>query len=231
MLINYSIPIAPLQEIHNGVRPQKSYLKERTTCRPGPKPKPLNERSYKPPKPIRRIQRSYSRERKIDVIMFREHHRIQSIDPDTGLLVYKPPTLEQVAEFWKIPYETIRDWWKRRETIIQTKVGGRQLRTTWICTWLDMEKKLYAKFVQRRAEGIIVRRSWFRRESKKLWKETYLNNSSRTTTILFVFSNSWFQGFCRRFDITLQAITRQVRALLYFKLFYILIVIGFKASR
>src|SRR5450432_4089664 len=104
--------MAPLQEIHNGVRPRKSYLKERTNCRPGPKPKPLSERSYKPPKPIRRIQRSYSRERKIEVIMFREHHRIQSIDPDTGLPVYKPPTLEQVAEFWMIPYGTVRDWWE-----------------------------------------------------------------------------------------------------------------------
>ena len=91
--------------------------------------------------------------------MFREHHRIQSIDLDTGLPVYKPPTLEQVAEFWMIPYGTIRDWWKIRETIIQTRVGGRQLRTTWICMWPEMEKELYTKFVQRRAEGIIVRRS------------------------------------------------------------------------
>jgi Tc5 transposase DNA-binding domain len=75
--------------------------------------------------------------------------------------------------------------------------------------WPEMEKKLYTKFVQRRAVGIIVRRGWFRRESRKLWVETYSGKP-----MLFVFSNSWFQGFCQQFDITLRAITRQVRALL-----------------
>jgi hypothetical protein len=94
--------MAPLEEIHNGVKPQKSYLKERTNCCSSPKPKPLNEQPYKPLKPIQRIQRSYSRERKIDIILFQEHHRIQSIDLDTGLLVYKPLTFEQMSAFWKV---------------------------------------------------------------------------------------------------------------------------------
>jgi hypothetical protein len=151
--------MAPLEEIHNGVKPQNSYLKERTNCRPGPKPKPLDERPYKPPKPIQRIQRSYSRERKIDIILFREHHRIQSIDLDTSLLVYKPPTFEQISAFWKVPEANIRRWWNNQETIIKSKGGTRQVCTTWICTWPDMEKQLYTKFVQRRAEGSIVRRS------------------------------------------------------------------------
>ena len=99
--------MAPLEEIHNGVKPTKSHLKERTNCRPGPKPKPLNERLYKPPKPIQRIQRSYSRERKIDVILFREHHRVL----DTSTRLYQPPTFEQIAAFWKIPESTIQGWW------------------------------------------------------------------------------------------------------------------------
>jgi Tc5 transposase DNA-binding domain len=201
--------MAPLEEIHNGVKPKKSHLKERTNCRPGPKPKPLSERLYKPPKPIQRIERSYSRERKIEVILFREHHRVQSIDLDTGLPIYQPPTFQQMAAFWKIPEDTIRGWWNNRNTIIESKFGTRQARTVWICMWPEMEKKLYTKFVQRRAAGIIVRRGWFRREARKLWIETYLQ-----VPMLFVFSNSWFQGFCRRFDITLQAITRQVRILL-----------------
>jgi hypothetical protein len=153
--------MAPLQEIHNGVRPEKSYLKERTDCRPGPKPKPLNERPYKPLKPINRVERSYSRERKIEVILFRLHHRIPSIDLDTRLLVYKPPTFLQMKDFWKIPEATMKGWWKCWDTIIKTKFGTRQSHTTWICMWLDMEKKLYTKFMQRRAEGILVRRSWF----------------------------------------------------------------------
>jgi hypothetical protein len=202
--------MAPLEEIHNGVKPYKSYLKERTNCRPGPKPKPLNKRTYKPVKPIERIERSYSRERKVQVILFREYHRIRIIDPDTGLPIYRPPTLQETAEFWKIPRHNIGRWWNTREAIINSQVGTRQARTTWICMWPDMEKALYIEFIQRRAVGTIVRRSWFRRQARKLWIETYPG-----IPILFVFSNSWFQGFCRRFDITLRAVTRQVRTLFY----------------
>ena len=113
--------MGPLQEIHNGVKPSKSYLKERTSCCPGPKPKPLNERPYKPPKPVQWVQRSYSRERKIEVILFREHHRVQAIDPNTGLLVYRPPTFLEMAAFWKIHEATIRGWWHSRETIITSQ--------------------------------------------------------------------------------------------------------------
>jgi hypothetical protein len=183
----YLLLMAPLEEIHNGVKPKKSHLKERTNQRPGPKPKPLSERLYKPPKPIQRIERSYSRERKIEVILFREHHRV--LDPSTRL--YRPPTFEQIVAFWKIPETTIQGWWNSRDTIIESKSGTRQARTKWICMWPEMEKKLYTQFVQRRAAGIIVRRSWFRRESRKLWVETYPGKP-----MLFVFSNSWFQGFC-----------------------------------
>jgi hypothetical protein len=201
--------MAPLQEIYNGVKPRKSFLKDRKDSRPGPKPKSLSERPYKPPKPIRRIERSYSRERKIEVILFRQNHIIQAIDPNTGLIIYRPPTFREMESFWKIPDETIRRWWNNKEAIIQSKGGTRQARTVWTCMWPDMEKKLYTKFLQKRAIGDIVRRSWFRKWSRKLWIETY--SSGNEIAILFVFSNSWFQGFCRRFGIVLRAITRQVR--------------------
>jgi hypothetical protein len=99
--------MAPLEEIYNSAKPRKSYLKERTNCRPGPKPMPLNKRLYQPLKPIQRIQRSYSRERKIEVLLFREHHRVQSIDPETGFIVYCQPTFRQIEVFWKISDKTI----------------------------------------------------------------------------------------------------------------------------
>ena len=117
----YLLLMAPLEEIHNGVKPKKSHLKERTNQRPGPKPKPLSERLlsgvYKPPKPIQRIERSYSRERKIEVILFREYHRVL----DTSTRLYRPPTFEQIAAFWKIPETTIRGWWDSQDTIIESK--------------------------------------------------------------------------------------------------------------
>jgi hypothetical protein len=80
--------MAPLEEIHNGIKPKKSYLKGCTNRRPSPKLKPLSERLpsgvYKPLKPIQRIEQSYSRERKIKVILFQEYHRV--LDIKTKLL-------------------------------------------------------------------------------------------------------------------------------------------------
>ena len=148
--------MAPLEEIQNGVKPRKSHLKEKdcTNRRPSPKSKPLNERQYKPPKPIQRIEQSYTRERKIEVLMFREHYRV--LDTRTKLPVYRQPTFEQTAAFWKIPDSTIQGWWNNQDTIIGSKSGTRQIQTKWICMWLEMEKKLYTKFIQRRAVGIIV---------------------------------------------------------------------------
>jgi hypothetical protein len=203
----------PLQEIRNSERPPRppKYLHDRHDTRPGPKPKPLNERPYKPSKGIRRVERSYPKERKIEVILFRIHHRIQSITPRTKLVSYRPPTFKEMEGFWKIPEQTMSDWWKNREKILQSKGGSRQPRTVWICTWPELEKNLYTEFLQKRAASSIVRRSWFRRRSKKLWKELYPD----LETSLFVFSNSWFQGFCRRNSITLRCITRQVRYLLF----------------
>jgi len=48
----------------------------RARCQPGPKPKPLSNWVYKPRGPIRRIRRTYSRERKIEVLLFLTYHRI-----------------------------------------------------------------------------------------------------------------------------------------------------------
>ena len=62
--------------------------------RPGPKPKPLEDQVYKAKGLIRRVKRSYSREKKVEVLMFLIHHRIQwrlslmlrMMKPNTDLL-------------------------------------------------------------------------------------------------------------------------------------------------
>jgi hypothetical protein len=115
--------MAPLEEIQNGVKPRKSHLKEKdcTNRHPSLKSKPLSERQYKPPKPIQRIERSYTRERKIEVLMFREHHRV--LDTRTKLPVYRQPTFEQTAAFWKIPDSIIQGWWNNQDTIIGSTFG------------------------------------------------------------------------------------------------------------
>ncbi|XTI93678.1 hypothetical protein V2W45_1433389 [Cenococcum geophilum] len=59
----------PLQEISGNTRYAPPSKK-----RPGPKTTPLDARPYKQYKPISRIERSYSRERKIQVLLFLIYH-------------------------------------------------------------------------------------------------------------------------------------------------------------
>lgn len=80
---------------------EKKPLKKR-----GPKPKPLKDRPYKPSKPIVRPQRSYSKKKKEEVIMWLIHHRVEV----RGVLC-KPSTREAAANF-KIPQSTINNWMK-----------------------------------------------------------------------------------------------------------------------
>ncbi|CCC06224.1 unnamed protein product [Sordaria macrospora k-hell] len=113
--------------------------------RRGPAPKPLSERPWTAPKPVRRVERSYTRERKIEVLQFLLNHRIADYRPrkaprrrigqpaheqepvpqtstrdENGQLVwYRAPTYVEASEWWKIPIPTIQGWWDNREKILE----------------------------------------------------------------------------------------------------------------
>lgn len=109
--------------------------------RRGPKPKPLAEKvkEWKFEKPKRRQERSYTRERKIEVIMFLLNHRVPDTrevmprrrygqydveneppveNPDGTFTYFRAPTYTEASEWWKIPTATICSWWDKRETIL-----------------------------------------------------------------------------------------------------------------
>ncbi|KAK3996527.1 hypothetical protein QBC44DRAFT_355680 [Cladorrhinum sp. PSN332] len=112
--------------------------------RPGPPPKPLSERlKNKPLKQVKRIERSYTRERKVEVLLYLLQHRVPDPRPrkvprrrigqpheeeltqpmvtnEYGELVwYRAPTYSEASEFWKIPTPTIQGWWDAREKILE----------------------------------------------------------------------------------------------------------------
>ncbi|KAK4131743.1 hypothetical protein BT67DRAFT_444530 [Trichocladium antarcticum] len=113
--------------------------------KPGPVPKPLSERlKNKPVKPLRRVERSYTRERKIEVLLYLLNHRIpdnrhrrqiprsrvgQSHEHDwsqsmiqnaSGEYVWhRAPTYAEASEFWKIPTPTIQGWWDSRKKLLE----------------------------------------------------------------------------------------------------------------
>ncbi|KAH8811081.1 hypothetical protein F5884DRAFT_781125 [Xylogone sp. PMI_703] len=106
----------------------------------GPKPKPLEERTYKPrDKPVTASRRSYPRHRKIEILQFLLHHRVPVIPspnyqkpryrpgipppsvPPGSDIEYRAVTLQEAADFWKVPMSTIQKWWTERDVIFAPK--------------------------------------------------------------------------------------------------------------
>jgi hypothetical protein len=99
---------------------------------------------------------------------------------------------------------------RKSDLIIAENAKSRATQTVWTCQHPEMEKLLYKEFIQRRAAGILVWRSFFCQKSRQLFKALYPQIES-----LFVFSHGWFQGFCKRWNIGLRAITQQVNTNLF----------------
>lgn len=177
--------------------------------KPGPKPKSIRDRVLNPSsiKPIRRVERSYSRKTKIKILKF---HFLYQIPVDGRLNQYRTPTLAETSSVFLIPESTIHTWTRKEKEIVQQPYGGFcGLRESFVCKWPELEDKLYAKFVVQRAEGKIVRRGWFRKHAKKFFRECY----PYAQEVVFVFSAGWFNNFLNRHQISIRFTTNKAQKL------------------
>jgi len=75
-----------------------------TTTRYGPKPKPLAQRVFKLcAGPVKKVKRSYSKAKKIEVLMFMIQHRVICHITEG----YRPPNQVEPSAYFKIPQCTI----------------------------------------------------------------------------------------------------------------------------
>jgi hypothetical protein len=104
----------------------------------GPKPKPLELRAVAA-KPLKRRERTYSREQKIRVLTFLIQHKVErteareirrrmgSRDSDAVLKTdfsrYRDVTLQETSDFFKIPTSTIASWWNKRDDIMKNSTS------------------------------------------------------------------------------------------------------------
>jgi hypothetical protein len=195
----------------------------------------FQEHEYRVPPQKKRVQSNRSKKSKVEVLLFLEYHRVLK---DKGLLSppvrrsslarnayeerlkdeYVRPSQRQAALWFLIPQTTISDWWKNRDRIFNSQEGSRRVQKSWTCCWPEMEKELFRLFCERRTMGYIVRRWWFRTTSIRLFRETYgdplraqgKHDEAAEVENLFVFSNGYFEGFCRRNRVTLRKLTRVV---------------------
>jgi hypothetical protein len=198
-------------------QPLQSLSANTVRKKPGPKPKPLLDRKAVD-KPVKRQQRSYSREKKIQVLTFLLHHKMVrtrqrqrrrrdgASEADalllTDVLVYRDVTLEETSVFFKIPVTTVYNWWARRDAILQ---NNSREGIPW---WPDLEEQLYERFWARRQQRLITTMGWFRRESREIFSTLYPESQH-----IFTFSRGWFTRFLQRHCITRRRITHQAQKL------------------
>jgi hypothetical protein len=143
------------------------------TLRKSPKSKRRRELfsapGYCPPGPIRRIERTYSRRRKQEALLFLVHHRIPMQVNYTGKYlrpsrvskgmadvkeeVFRRPTTRETAQDFRITnHSTIFEWWTQRDKIF----GNKSVVTSCLPKWPALEKTLVEHFTAARAENKIV---------------------------------------------------------------------------
>jgi hypothetical protein len=167
------------------------------------------------PGPVRRLERTYSRRRKQEVLLFLVHHRIpllrNGIDgfdrpsrvlsgmPDVEEEGFRRPTTVEASDYFLIRNRsTIRDWWLQRD-----KIFGGPIPKPYPSKWPVLEKGLMKHFKAARDNNKIVTVHWFRRVSQQIWQRLYPQISE-----VFVFSNGWFWRFLRRHGIVRRRITK-----------------------
>jgi len=186
--------------------------------KPGPKPKPLAKRAGIV-KRVRRVERSYSREKKIQVLTYLIQHkvirteeqqrrrRVGMAETDSQLqipldrAIYRDITQTEAAEFFSIPRDTIQYWWKQRHKLLENKPREG------IPWWPELEQQLFDQFIDRRQRGKLTTISWFRRTSRQLYAQIYEKEE------LFTFSNGWFIGFRERWSLSFRRVTHQASKL------------------
>ena len=177
--------------------------------RRGKKIKTLTERAMCIFKPVQRVERSYSYEKKVQVLLFLEKHQVpinkitvgrpRKDAPTCDTPGYRPPTFHEAADFFKIPLEIIHKWWSQRDKLV-----NKELYRQYIPQWPDLEAELYKAFQTRRKMNKCVSVGWFRRESRSIFKQLYPAQEN-----LFVFSSGWFIGFQKRHQISRRRVTKK----------------------
>ena len=157
------------------------------------------------------MERSYTRQQKIEVLNWMKYYRVPNEAFNTGVKM-RCPTLDEASIYFKIPKSTIGQWCGSAEKILG-QVGGnssrRDAHVTFLCQWPEMEKQLFDRFVARRSQGRPVRDGWFRRNAKELWRTSY----PELPEGLFVFSQGWLHGFLSCYRVVLRFVTNTAQSL------------------
>lgn len=176
------IPRAPLARLAQEpaievARPSPALSQSSIPARSGRKAKPIAERTGEHFAGIRkRMQRSYAREFKIEVLRWWCHHKIPqgAEEGEPGLL--PAPLMKEVSERYLVPISTLHNWRVSEDQIVSGRKGERKnRREVNFCHWPELEARLYDKYRERQEERKAVRRGLLRREANRTFTACYPN--------------------------------------------------------
>lgn len=161
---------------------------------------------------ISRRRYSYTREHKLAAIEYLQTTWMKRSD---GTLVRI--SLRRAARKLKITRKMLRTWVKDNQKILNQKKGSRRAREPWEKGQEDqMEIELNKLFQEARAEGRKIGQKWILRHAKEIYRTVHPERAiqgqdSRWKYTGFKFSQGWFQGFQRRFRISLRCGTKRAQ--------------------
>jgi len=146
--------------------------------------------------------------------MWIQYYQLMNEAPHTAIKT-RSPTIDKALIFFKIPKSTIVRWTSpevRNSILYQnSRISRREIPTTFVCMWPEMEKMLWETFMVQREQERPVRDRWFRRNAKELWKTVY--PELWLMPELFFFSHGWFHGFLAQYRIVLRFVTNMAQSL------------------
>ncbi|KAI8416070.1 hypothetical protein FOFC_02379 [Fusarium oxysporum] len=166
----------------------------------GQKAKPIQDRVYKVAKPIFRKEERHSKERRLEVVVFLYHHRVFDPDHPKSINGYRRPLQSDAAAYFQVKQTTISSWWREDMQNIEKEKRSYSVR------WPDLEKQLFEEFIQLRFQQRAVSTAWFRKRAKDIFRSSV---SSEEQAVLFTFSNGWWAGFRKRYNIVKRRVTKR----------------------
>ena len=111
--------------------------------------------------------------------------------------------LYRTCQQFSLNTKTVLRWVKNRSTIYHIKKGRKNVEFQWSAEHPDIEEMLYKEYKGLRQHGLKVKGWWFKTRGEQLLQ------SMSPPRGKFKFSDSWFDGFKRRYKLSLHPPTHK----------------------
>jgi hypothetical protein len=152
---------------------------------------------YKAGPPQLRAWHGVSPRKKLEIVLFFLHHRIEEPEVRQGLKQkqrclkglewdgeWRPPTAKEAGIHFKVPESTARDIWNKRYSVVQLSRSCRR-DTSGAAgeKHPELELELFRQFIEWRQMGRKISRFWFQRRARLLYRALYNKDAEGPTQV------------------------------------------------